>query len=134
MNRDPLWAFSWRAVVVIAAATVVYLLLAGCAGPGTPRQHVGTSCTGQPMKVLYREYLSAWPTLDCAILAAERGAHPLNVAMLVAGVSVACAMATPRGSFIVLPLIGADVWREHELEHLTGKRDPVPGLPLQPEC
>lgn len=124
----------WTIIPILAVATIAYLLLAGCAGTGTPSMYLSHDCRGREITVQYREFLSPIPTIDCAILAAERGSHPLALALFMIQLPIACAYATPRGSFVVLPLIGGDLLRDHELQHLVGKRDFIPFLPFPPEC
>lgn len=111
---------------------VMALLLAGCA-TSQPVTYMSQDCKGRDVTIRLTEYLSYAPTIDCANLAAQCGASPVQVALMTVQMPVACAYRGPLCSFVVLPVVGADLLRSHEYDHLMGKSHP-PFLPLPPTC
>lgn len=97
------------------------ILLAGCASAPVERAYVGHDCAGREITVRYREYISAAPAFDCAVL------DPALALLLPLGCWV------PSRQTMILPAIWTDAVREHELRHLRGETHPAL-LPMAWRC
>lgn len=122
-----------RCSVTSLTASLPILLLVGCASAPVDHMLLTHDCQGRELTVRFKEYLSVAPAIDCVRLTAACGASDGDLILLAAQFPIACAYRGPLCSVVVLPVVGADLARDHEYEHLAGKVHPAFSF-AEPQC
>lgn len=118
---------------LLFAVCFAVITVTGCAMAPKQVMLLDQNCRGEDIVIRFTEHLSVAPMIDCAIVAESCGVPAALIALMTIQVPVACAIRGTRCNAVVLPIIGADLLREHEYEHMTGKSHPL-FFSVTPSC